>query len=76
MFADKIMVLEFLDIEKVKKQWAKEEKIIKYPGVKEGVNVWSYESAISNQSSDGESKKVLSSIFKLDCLMVSNCKNI
>lgn len=57
MFADKIMVPEFLDIEKVKKQWAKEEKIIKYPGVKEGIYLWSYESAIYNNIDNGKSKK-------------------
>ena len=45
LFADKIMVPEFLDIEKVKKQWAKEAKIVQYPGVKEGVYLWAYKLA-------------------------------
>ena len=45
LFADKIMVPEFLDVEKVKKQWAREEKIIRYPGVKEGIYLWSYDPA-------------------------------
>jgi uncharacterized protein len=57
LFADKIMVPEFLDIEKVKKQWAKEEKIIRYPGVKEGVYLWAYEPVISNNGDNGENKK-------------------
>ena len=56
-FADKIMVPEFLDIKKVKKQWARETKIIKYPGVKEGIYLWSYEPAIYNNIADGKSKK-------------------
>lgn len=42
LFADKIMVPEFLDMDKLKKQWAREEKIIKYPGLKEGVYLWPY----------------------------------
>jgi len=37
LFADKIMVPEFLDIDKVKKQWAREDKIIRYPGVKKRI---------------------------------------
>ena len=40
-FADRIMTPEFLDIEKVKRQGARPEKIIPYPGVKEGVYLWS-----------------------------------
>lgn len=42
LFADRIMVPEFLDIKKVKRQWAAERKIIQYPGVKEGVYLWTY----------------------------------
>ena len=56
-FADKIMVPEFLDIEKVKKQWAKESKTIKYPGVKEGIYLWSYESNADQNTDDGKGKK-------------------
>ena len=40
IFSDQIMVPEFLDLEKVRRQWAKAEKIIRYPGVKEGVYLW------------------------------------
>ena len=42
LFANKIMIPEFLNIEKVKKQGAKKEKIIVYPGVKEGAYLWVY----------------------------------
>jgi len=42
IFADKIMVPEFLALRKVRRQWAKAEKIISYPGVKEGVYLWHY----------------------------------
>ena len=51
------MVPEFLDIKKIKKQWASEEKIIKYPGAKEGVYLWAYEPINSNDSDNGKNKK-------------------
>lgn len=38
--ADKIMVPEFLGIEKLKKQWANPRKVLHYPGVKEGLYLW------------------------------------
>jgi predicted glycosyltransferase len=41
-FADRIMVPEFLDLEKVRRQGARADKIISYPGVKEGVYLWDY----------------------------------
>jgi hypothetical protein len=41
-FADCIMIPEFLDMEKVKRQGARPEKIIHYPGVKEGTYLWDY----------------------------------
>ena len=59
MFADKIMIPEFLDVEKVKKQWAREEKIIRYPGVKEGVYLCSYVPANSKNGDNVRSKKVI-----------------
>jgi predicted glycosyltransferase len=38
--AKKILVPEFLNIQKVKKQGAGAKKIIQYPGVKEGIYLW------------------------------------
>ena len=38
--ASKIMIPEFLSIQKVKKQGASTKKIISYPGVKEGIYLW------------------------------------
>jgi hypothetical protein len=38
--ANKIMVPEFLSLEKLKKQHASAEKLIFYPGVKEGIYLW------------------------------------
>ncbi len=48
LFANKILVPEFLDRKKVYKQWAKDKKIIQYPGVKEGVYLWNAEIKKSN----------------------------
>lgn len=42
-FAHHIMIPEFLDIKKVKKQGAKTNKTTQYPGVKEGVYLWNYQ---------------------------------
>jgi predicted glycosyltransferase len=41
-FADRVMVPEFLDLHKVQRQGARADKIIPYPGVKEGVYLWDY----------------------------------
>ena len=57
LFANKILVPEFIDIEKVKRQWASEDKIIKYPGVKEGIYLWSYTPIAFNNSDNPKSKK-------------------
>ncbi len=40
IFAKKILIPEFLDINKIKKQKAREDKIIQYPGLKEGIYLW------------------------------------
>lgn len=40
VFATKILIPEFLDRKKVNKQWARDAKIIQYPGVKEGIYLW------------------------------------
>jgi hypothetical protein len=42
LFATKVMVPEFLSRDKVRRQWASDNKIIAYPGVKETVYLWDY----------------------------------
>jgi predicted glycosyltransferase len=37
------MVPEFLAIEKIKRQWANPQKVVHYPGVKEGIYLWYYQ---------------------------------
>ena len=48
VFAKKILIPEFLDRKKVHRQWAKDSKIIQYPGVKEGIYLWNAEIKKSN----------------------------
>jgi predicted glycosyltransferase len=57
LLADKIMVPEFLEIKKVKKQWAGEKKIVRYPGVKEGIYLWSYIPIALNNSDNPKNKQ-------------------
>jgi predicted glycosyltransferase len=60
LFADRIMVPEFLDLKKVERQWAKPAKILSYPGVKEGVYLWDYSpSSGSFALDDRAGKKVI-----------------
>jgi predicted glycosyltransferase len=39
-WATKIMVPEFLSLDKVRRQWGSPDKTVQYPGVKEGVYLW------------------------------------
>lgn len=50
LFADLIMVPELLDVNKVQKQWGHTKKIIKYPGVKEGIYLWQNQSKTPGRS--------------------------
>lgn len=58
--ATRVLIPEFLNIKKVRKQGAKSKKIIAYPGVKEGIYLW--QSYLSNepsfQTNDVSQKKV------------------
>jgi len=61
IFADKIMVPEFVALKKIQKQWAGAEKIVQYPGVKEGIYLWDYKPSISDsfEVDDIEHKKII-----------------
>lgn len=48
--AHKIMVPEFLGMEKLKKQWANPKKVIHYPGVKEGIYLWELDERLSQHT--------------------------
>ena len=62
LFSNKIMIPEFLEIEKVERQWASRKKIIPYPGVKEGIYLWPYERMYSSLGSS-KSKSGRKTIF-------------
>jgi predicted glycosyltransferase len=49
IFADLILIPEFMDERKILAQWGKSNKIIKYPGLKEGIYLWNYESKIRDR---------------------------
>ena len=51
IFADIIMIPEFLDIKKVRKQGASKKKIIQYPGVKEGIYLWNLQESMKGKGS-------------------------
>jgi predicted glycosyltransferase len=57
--ADKIMVPEFLSMEKLKKQWAGPKKVIHYPGVKEGIYLWELNARLPHNDSGVKSRKVV-----------------
>ncbi len=48
--ASKIMVPEFLGMDKLKKQWANPRKVLHYPGVKEGMYLWELEQRLAQQA--------------------------
>ena len=43
IFANKILVPEFIDQKKIMEQWARSDKILQYPGIKEGVYLWNFD---------------------------------
>jgi uncharacterized protein len=48
--ANRIMVPEFIPVEKLKKQWANPAKIAHYPGVKEGIYLWELNARLRHNS--------------------------
>lgn len=49
LFATKILISEYMPLDKVKKQGAVLRKIVKYPGVKEGIYLWEEGKLINEQ---------------------------
>jgi predicted glycosyltransferase len=62
LFADRIMVPEFLSAEKLRKQWANPKKVLNYPGVKEGIYLWELDERLRS-SSAGRAPKPRPSIY-------------
>lgn len=53
LFADKILIPEYLSFEKVQKQWADLKKVAHYPGVKEGIYLWNFSKALKKRPDHG-----------------------
>jgi predicted glycosyltransferase len=56
-FASQVMVPEFLELKKVERQGARLEKIITYPGVKEGVYLWQKAGEVKDRKPDNSNSK-------------------
>jgi predicted glycosyltransferase len=60
IFADLILVPEYLDLKKVTRQWAKPDKIMKYPGLKEGIYLWNFDTRKMHElKAENENKKII-----------------
>ena len=59
--ATKILIPEFLNINKVRKQGASLHKIIAYPGIKEGIYLW--QSYLSNDSASAKNTRTQRKIY-------------
>lgn len=57
IFADRIMIPEFLSFKKIRKQGASRSKLVYYPGVKEGVYLWNFKSNGSTEKNNGKKRK-------------------
>jgi uncharacterized protein len=55
--ANKIMVPEFLGMEKLKKQGASPRKVVHYPGVKEGIYLWELDQRLSQRNCNDDAVK-------------------
>lgn len=50
LFASRIMVPEFLSPEALSRQWANPRKVLRYPGVKEGLYLWELQARLQNMA--------------------------
>jgi len=58
LFANKIMVPEYLHMDEIRRQWARREKITSYPGVKEAVYLWGYKRPGQSKQSERTAKQI------------------
>jgi predicted glycosyltransferase len=49
IFADSILIPEFIDKKKILAQWGRSQKIVRYPGLKEGIYLWKYKNRVPNK---------------------------
>jgi predicted glycosyltransferase len=61
IFADSILIPEFLDKKKIIAQWGRSHKIVRYPGLKEGIYLWKYKNRVPNKTNkpkDGQRRTI------------------
>lgn len=54
IFADTVMIPEFLDRRRIRRQGARDKKIVQYPGVKEGIYLWQMPGLEPDRSASAE----------------------
>lgn len=57
VFADRIMVPEFLKLDNLRRQGARRSKVLQYPGVKEGIYLWECWNRLCEKSQDRKGNK-------------------
>lgn len=55
--ASKIMVPEFLGMDKLRQQWANPRKVLHYPGVKEGMYLWELDQRLAQAGGGGRAPR-------------------
>lgn len=61
--ADTIMVPEFLSAAKLRRQFARESKLLRYPGVKEGIYLWELHDRLQRGAAPRPGAKVTKSVY-------------
>ncbi len=56
LFADRIMVPEYLKIDRLRRQWVNPRKVIHYPGVKDGIYLWELAARLRAKRNAGQDK--------------------
>ena len=54
-WATKIMVPEFMSLDRVRRQWGSPDKVVQYPGIKEGIYLWRLQSFLADSLSNHRS---------------------
>lgn len=61
--ASRIMVPEFLSMEKLRKQWASPRKVLPYPGVKEGLYLWELDQRLAHNSQVDKTSRIRKKVY-------------
>jgi len=61
--ASKIMVPEFLGMDKLRKQWANPRKVLHYPGVKEGMYLWELDERLQQKAQPARAHRARRAVY-------------